>query len=108
MMYITMILNLLFVIALFMGMAFLFYKFNKRKAGSSINLSILGSVSIGAKEKIIIINAENKRILAGVTQQQISYLATLNEDEKVNQVNSFDQYMDINDTDFRRSVSDGV
>ncbi|WP_186368724.1 flagellar biosynthetic protein FliO [Yersinia alsatica] len=44
-------------------------------------LSVISSHSLGQRERLIVVEMENKRLLLGVTSTQINYLATFDKSE---------------------------
>lgn len=76
-----MIINLLLVVGLILAYFLLMQWLNKRKHGKFNELELIASLPLGAKEKIILVQADNQRFLLGVTQQNVSCLASLKSDK---------------------------
>ncbi|GAA0815648.1 hypothetical protein GCM10009111_14250 [Colwellia asteriadis] len=74
----SMILSLLMVLALIIVSAFVLKRFNLVQQGGS-QLKVITSLSLGAKERVVVVQAGDKQLLLGVTAQQISLLDTLEE-----------------------------
>ena len=71
-----MVLGLAAVLALIFGLAWLARRFNLNGAGVTAGMRLLGAMSVGPKEKIVLVEVEGKRLLLGVTAQQIALLHT--------------------------------
>ena len=74
----SMILSLLMVLAIIIVSAFVLKRFNIVQQGSS-HLSVVTSLSLGAKERVIVVQVGNKQLLLGVTSQQVTLLDSLAE-----------------------------
>lgn len=74
----SMILSLLMVLVVIVISAVILKRFQGVR--HSINgLKIVTSLHLGAKEKLVVVQAGNKQLLLGVTTQQISLIETLDE-----------------------------
>jgi flagellar protein FliO/FliZ len=74
----SMILSLLMVLVVIVISAVILKRFQGVR--HSINgLKIVTSLHLGAKEKLVVVQAGNKQLLLGVTAQQISLIETLDE-----------------------------
>lgn len=67
-------LNLLAVMALLIGLGFLLKKINKVKYSGNKQIKIMNVVSIGAKEKIILLEVNGSTLLIGATANHIEML----------------------------------
>lgn len=74
----SMILSLLMVLALIIVSAFLLKRFNLVQQGSS-GLRVVTSLSLGAKERVVVVQVGEKQLLLGVTSQQVTLLDSLTE-----------------------------
>jgi flagellar protein FliO/FliZ len=74
----SMILSLLMVLALIIVSAFILKRFNIAQQGTS-RLSVVTNLSLGAKERVVVVQVGDKQLLLGVTAQQITLLDTLAE-----------------------------
>jgi len=74
----SMILSLLMVLALIIVSAFVLKRFNLVHQGGS-QLNVVASLSLGAKERVIVVQAGKKQLLLGVTAHNITLLDTLAE-----------------------------
>lgn len=71
-----MVLGLAAVLALIFALAWLAKRFNLNGVGVTPGMRVLGAMSVGPKEKILMVDVEGKRLLLGVTAQQITLLQT--------------------------------
>ena len=76
-MYTQLILNLGVVITLIIAYFYVVQYLNKRN-NKTKQLEILETISLNYKEKLILVKAGRKKILLGVTQQNINLLTDLN------------------------------
>lgn len=74
----SMILSLLMVLALIIICAFILKRFNFTQQSAS-QLKVVTSLSLGAKERIVVIQAGEQQLLLGVTAQQVTLLERLAE-----------------------------
>ena len=72
----SMILSLLMVLALIVICAFVLKRFNLTQQGVS-QLKMVTSLSLGAKERVVVIQAGEQQLLLGVTAQQVTLIARL-------------------------------
>ena len=72
-------LNLLAVMALLIGLGFVLKKINKVKYKGNKQINIINVVSIGAKEKIILLEANGSTLLIGATANHIETLHRFND-----------------------------
>lgn len=77
------LLMLLVVLAVIVGLAALVRRLNMRLPGANGPLKILHSMSIGQRERLVIVEVGEQKLLLGVTTQSISVLQTLPDDFKV-------------------------
>lgn len=69
----SMILSLLMVLALIIVSAFVLKRFNIAQQGNH-QLSVVTSLSLGAKERIVVVKVGEQQLLLGVTAQQVTLL----------------------------------
>jgi len=74
----SMILSLLMVLALIIVSAFVLKRFNIAQQGNN-QLSVVTSLSLGAKERVVVVQVGDKQLLLGVTAQQVTLLEALAE-----------------------------
>lgn len=72
----SMIMSLLIVLALIIISALVLKRFNLTQQGSS-QLKIIASLSLGAKERVVVIQIGEQQLVLGVCPQQISLLQNL-------------------------------
>jgi len=74
----SMLLSLLMVLAVIALSAFLLKRFNLVQTGNT-QLKVITSLSLGNKEKIVVVQVGKKQLLLGVTAQQVNVLESLDE-----------------------------
>ena len=74
----SMILSLLMVLALIIVSAFILKRFNIAQQGTK-QLNVVTSLSLGAKERVVVVQVGDKQLLLGVTAQQVTLLESLAE-----------------------------
>ena len=74
----SMIMSLLMVLALIIICAFVLKRFNLTQQGVS-QLKVVTSLSLGAKERVVVIQAGEQQLLLGVTAQQVTLIERLEE-----------------------------
>lgn len=80
---------LVLILALILGLAWLSHKTRLAQwrgawglaGGTDIPIRTLGTLNMGIKEKIAVIQVGNKRLVVGITPQQISTLAELSDSD---------------------------
>lgn len=70
-------LGLLLVLGLIFGLAWLYRRYGNLPSFNRSNIQILGGVSLGPREKAILLEVEGERLLIGVAQGQVTKLHTL-------------------------------
>ena len=78
----TLIVALIMVLALILACAFILKRFQPHQSEYK-GLKIITSLSLGAKERLMVVQVGDKQQLLGVTAQQITLLDTLDEPLKV-------------------------
>ena len=74
----SMVLSLLMVLALIIICALVLKRFNLTQQGVS-QLKVVTSLSLGAKERVVVIQAGDQQLLLGVTAQQVTLIERLAE-----------------------------
>jgi flagellar protein FliO/FliZ len=74
--------GLLLILILILGGAWLFKRFGHMPMGGKGVVKILGGVSVGAREKVVLIEVENVRLLLGVAPGHVRTLHRLPLDER--------------------------
>ncbi len=77
------LLMLMVVLAVIIGLAALVRRLNTRLPGSKGPVQVIHSVSLGQKERLVIVQVGEEKLLLGVTAQTIQLLQTLPDDFKV-------------------------
>lgn len=65
---------LMFMVGLILGLAWLMKRFSNPLFSQQKNLRLISSLSLGVKEKIILVEVAGKQLVLGVTPQQITAL----------------------------------
>lgn len=80
----NMLMGLAVVIALILGLAWVLKKYGKVSGSNVVDMKILGGLSLGTREKAILIEVDNTRLLVGVTPGHIQTLHVLGDNKSVN------------------------
>jgi flagellar protein FliO/FliZ len=80
--YVSMLLNLILVLSLILLGTYLLRKFRFNRLTQNNPIQILNSVSIGSKEKIILLSVNNRCLLVGATHQSIQTLYIFDPDQQ--------------------------
>jgi len=75
----NMVMGLVVVISLILGLAWVLKKYGRLPNNNQANMKVLGGLSLGTREKAILIEVENKRLLVGVTPGHIQTLHVLDD-----------------------------
>lgn len=84
----NMVMGLVIVIALILGLAWVLKKYGRLPSNNLVEMKVLGGLSLGTREKAILIEVDNTRLLVGVTPGHIQTLHVLGEntvDDKAKQ-----------------------
>lgn len=73
----NMVMGLVVVVALILGLAWILKKYGRLPNQNLAEMKILGGLSLGTREKAILIEVENTRLLVGVTPGHIQTLHVL-------------------------------
>jgi len=74
--YVSILLSLVLVVALVFMLGYLMRRFNVTHSGSA-QFKLIGSMSVGTKERIMVVEVGKEQFLLGVTSQSINHLARL-------------------------------
>jgi flagellar protein FliO/FliZ len=74
--------GLLFILALILGGAWLFKRYGNLPMGGKGVVKVIGGASVGARERVVLIEVENTRLLLGVAPGQVRTLHRLPMDER--------------------------
>jgi len=77
------LLALVFVLGLLAGLAWLVKRFNPRGSGNSAHLRIVGALSLGGRERIVVVEVAGQWIVVGASQGRVNALATMPKQEGV-------------------------
>lgn len=66
--------GLAFVVALIFGMAWMLKRFGQGNLGNNQHMRIISCLSLGAREKIVLLEVGEQQMLVGVTPHQINAL----------------------------------
>lgn len=72
----SVLISLLAVLALIVACAFLLKRFQPMQKNLA-GMKIISSLHLGSKERLVVVEIDNKQLLLGVTAQQITHLKTL-------------------------------
>lgn len=83
------ILSLFVIIGLIVGVLWFLKKIqNKPNIFGQKSLHIVEAISVGTREKVVLLDAGKKRILLGVTAHTVTHLADMEKDAGVDQLDS--------------------
>jgi flagellar protein FliO/FliZ len=74
--------GLLFVLAIIIGGAWLFKRYSQLPIGGKGIVRVLGGVSVGTRERVVVVEVENQRLLLGVAPGQVRTLHVLHGSEQ--------------------------
>lgn len=87
----NMAMGLIVVIALILSLAWILKKYGRIPNNNLVNMKVLGGLSLGTREKALLIEVENIRLLVGVTPGHIQTLLVLDESKQSSKsLESFD------------------
>ena len=69
-----MIIGLVAVLGLIFVLAWVAKRFNLAPGGATAHMKVVSSLSVGPKEKLLLVEVENQRLLLGVTTTQVSLI----------------------------------
>ena len=75
----NMVMGLVVVIALILGLAWVLKKYARLPGHNQVDMKVLGGLSLGTREKAILIEVDNIRLLVGVAPGHIQTLHVLND-----------------------------
>lgn len=90
---INMVMGLAVVLALILGLAWLLRKYGRLPATNQVDMKILGGLSLGTRERAVLVQVDGQKILLGVAPGRVNILqnmsaelkSTHNFDEKLSQ-----------------------
>ncbi len=76
-----MIMGLVVVIALILGLAWVLRKYGRLPTNNQVDMKVLGGLSLGTRERAVLIEVEGRRLLLGVAPGRVDTLHVLSEDK---------------------------
>lgn len=73
----NMFMGLAIVVALILGLAWILRKYGRLPGNNLVDMKVIGGLSLGTREKAVLIEVENTRLLIGVTPGHIQTLHVL-------------------------------
>lgn len=77
------IVSLLFVLALVVGLAWFLKRFGPRAIGGAANMRVIGSLSLGGRERVMLVEVADQWIVVGAAPGRVNVLATMPKQEGV-------------------------
>ena len=77
--YLQMFFGLFVIVVVIFGMAWLMRRMGNLNSKSSANLKILGGLSVGQRERVVLVQAGETQLLVGVAPGQVRMLHVLDE-----------------------------
>ena len=100
----NLILGLGLVVGLILGLAWLLRRLGHFQAGSDSRLRIIGGLSLGGRERLILVQVDNKRLLLGVTPGNIQSLCELGESPQNDTETNTHQFQQKLDENLRKGI----
>ena len=76
------VIGLVVVIALILALAWAVKKYGQLPTNSQVDMKVLGGLSLGTREKAVLIQVEGKKILLGIAPGRVQTLHVLGDAEK--------------------------
>ena len=76
--------GLLFVLLLILGGAWLFRRYGQLPIAGKNLINVLGGVSVGPRERVVVLSIDETRLVVGVAPGQVRTLYVLNSEERQN------------------------
>ncbi len=77
----NMVMGLVVVIALILGLAWVMKKYGRLPVNNQVDMKILGGLSLGTRERAVLVQVEGRRLLLGVAPGRVATLHVLDEKE---------------------------
>ena len=77
----NMIMGLVVVVALILGLAWVLKKYGRLPVNNQVDMKILGGLSLGTREKAVLVQVDGKRLLLGVAPGRVATLHVLADSE---------------------------
>lgn len=86
---INMVMGLAVVLALILGLAWVLRKYGRLPVNNQVEMKILGGLSLGTRERAVLVQVEGQKLLLGVAPGRVNILHNMS--SGVKQDNSFDE-----------------
>jgi flagellar protein FliO/FliZ len=80
----NMVMGLVIVVALILGLAWAARKYGRLPTNSQVDMKVLGGLSLGTRERAVLIEVEGKRLLLGVAPGRVETLHVMGDEENTN------------------------
>jgi flagellar protein FliO/FliZ len=77
----NMVMGLVVVIALILGLAWVMKKYGRLPINNQVDMKILGGLSLGTRERAVLVEVEGRRLLLGVAPGRVATLHVLDENQ---------------------------
>ncbi len=75
----NMVMGLVVVIALILGLAWVLRKYGRLPVSNQVDMKVLGGLSLGTRERAVLIQVEGQRLLLGVAPGRVETLHIMDE-----------------------------
>ena len=86
---INMVIGLVVVIALILGLAWALRKYGRLSMSNQVDMKILGGLSLGTRERAVLVQVEGQKILLGVAPGRVNILQNMS--AEIKEDNRFDE-----------------
>lgn len=90
----NMMMGLVVVIALILGLAWVLRKYGRLPINNQVEMKVLGGLSLGTRERAVLVQVEGHRILLGVAPGRVATLHVLDKVESKPFENTLSEVMD--------------
>lgn len=90
----NMLMGLVVVIALILGLAWVLRKYGRFPVNNQVDMKILGGLSLGTRERAVLVQVEGHRILLGVAPGRVDTLHVLDKVDSKGFENTLSEVMD--------------
>ena len=77
----NMVMGLVVVIALILGLAWVLRKYGRLPVTNQVEMKVLGGLSLGTRERAVLVQVEGKRLLLGVAPGRVATLHVMDDDD---------------------------
>jgi len=85
----NMVMGLAIVLALILGLAWVLRKYGRLPVTNQVEMKILGGLSLGTRERAVLVQIEGRKLLLGVAPGRVNILQNMSAD--FSQDNNFDE-----------------